>query len=444
MQNIEVSEVNTLEKVTTLNKLMAYRWLVWGLLILTYIISFFHRLALGVLREELIGKFEISTTTFANISSTYFYVYMLMQIPTGMLADSLGARKTVTMGSIFAGIGSIIFGFAPSVYWVFIGRIFVGLGVSVVFVAILKIQTKWFKESEFATITGITVFIGNMGGILAQTPLAIMVALTSWENVFKGIGVFSLLMAILIYILVRNSPVEMGLPAIDEIEGKKENEINIQPQLTMGESIMSVMKNPRTWPGFIINVGIFGATLCLTGSFGTSYMVDVYGVSKIAATNYMLSAALGMSIGALSLGKISDVVKKRKLPMLIFGTINVICWFIVVFINGGKPPLEILMGLFFILGFTTSAGTASFTIAKEVNHPEVAGVATSIVNMGGFLGGALLPVILGNVIDDFANILPPVELYHKAFIYCFMASLLGYVFIFLIKETNCKNITQVN
>lgn len=112
-------------------KLMGYRWVVWGVLALAYVIVFFHRLAAGVVKDDLIREFNISGTTFANLGSTYFYAYMIMQIPSGMLADSLGARKTVTIGTLVAGIGSAIFGFASTIAMAFFGRLLVGLGVSV-------------------------------------------------------------------------------------------------------------------------------------------------------------------------------------------------------------------------------------------------------------------------------------------------------------------------
>lgn len=64
-----------------------YRLMVFGVLILAYMAVFFHRLAVGIVREDLIMEFNMSNIAFANLSSTYFYAYMLMQIPSGILAD---------------------------------------------------------------------------------------------------------------------------------------------------------------------------------------------------------------------------------------------------------------------------------------------------------------------------------------------------------------------
>lgn len=419
-------------------KLMRYRWTVWGVLVLSYVIVFFHRLAVGVVREDLVKAFDISGTTFAHLGSTYFYAYMLMQIPSGILADSLGARMTVTAGTLVAGIGSIIFGFAPTIEIAFLGRLLVGLGVSVVFISILKVQSQWFKESEFGTMSGITSFVGNLGGIFAQTPLALLAAAITWRYSFAAIGVISMGIAVLSYLVVRNEPKDMGLPSIVEIEGKAPVQSTGKPDLM--KSLRTVVTNWKTWPAFIMFTGFFGAYVSLTGTWGRSYMVDVYGVSKVAAANYMTAAVLGMAMGSFVIGKVSDTLRRRKLPMLVFGAIYVTCWAILVFLKGGQPPIAVMMPLMFILGFTCPTFVLGWACAKEINPPQVAGISTSVVNTGGFLGAAILPPVMGNVFDRFGGLLLPVELYQKAFLYCFIASVLGYLATFLVQETYCRNI----
>jgi sugar phosphate permease len=183
-----------------------YRWLVWGIMSVAYIVVFFHRMAIGIVKEDLIHAFGISATTFANLGAIYFYAYMIMQIPTGILADTLGVRKTVTYGTLLAGIGSIIFGLAPEIRLAFLGRLLVGLGVSVIFICILKFLSQWFQTKEFATMTGLTSFMGNLGGIMAQTPLALMVAAFTWRKIFFSIGLITIIVAILCYLILRDQP----------------------------------------------------------------------------------------------------------------------------------------------------------------------------------------------------------------------------------------------
>ncbi len=110
----------------------SYRWIVWGVMVFAFMVVFFHRFAAAVVKDDVTRDFSLSATAFGAMASMYFYAYMIMQIPVGFLADSLGARITVSLGMFLAGAGSVIFGFAQSSFWLFLGRFLVGIGVSTV------------------------------------------------------------------------------------------------------------------------------------------------------------------------------------------------------------------------------------------------------------------------------------------------------------------------
>ena len=65
------------------------------------------------IKNELEEDFSIGAAQFANIGSMYFYAYFIMQIPSGILADKFGPKITVTIFSLLAAAGSVIFGLAP-------------------------------------------------------------------------------------------------------------------------------------------------------------------------------------------------------------------------------------------------------------------------------------------------------------------------------------------
>ena len=69
-----------------------YRWLVWGTMCLAYVIVFFHRIATGVVADNLISEFGVTAAALGSLGAVYFYVYTFMQIPSGVLADTLGAK----------------------------------------------------------------------------------------------------------------------------------------------------------------------------------------------------------------------------------------------------------------------------------------------------------------------------------------------------------------
>ncbi|WP_175548512.1 hypothetical protein [Dethiosulfatibacter aminovorans] len=114
------------------------------------------------------------------------------------------------------------------------------------------------------------------------------------------------------------------------------------------------------------------------------------------------------------------------------------------FVNGGKPPIDIMVPLLFLLGFSCSIFVLGIASSKELNPPETAGVSTSCVNIGGFIGPSILPPMLGKVFDVYSSTLPSVMVYHMAFKYCLIATLIGFAAMLFIKETNCRNVYRQN
>jgi sugar phosphate permease len=80
----------------TLQATHKYRWYVFWILALQYLLVFFHRACPAVIAPDLISTFGISETALGLLASGYFYPYTFMQIPGGILADAWGAKKTIT------------------------------------------------------------------------------------------------------------------------------------------------------------------------------------------------------------------------------------------------------------------------------------------------------------------------------------------------------------
>ena len=98
-----------------------YRWLVWGLLAAAYMISFFHRMSVSVVKDDLMTQYGLSVVEFGSLASMYFYAYCLAQIPSGLLADKLGVRRTATACITLTGLGTLLFGCAEGATMLFAG-----------------------------------------------------------------------------------------------------------------------------------------------------------------------------------------------------------------------------------------------------------------------------------------------------------------------------------
>jgi len=423
------------------SQLVRLRWTAFIVVGLAYVLSFFHRFAPAAISGDLQQTFQASGAELGGLAATYFYVYMIMQIPTGILVDTMGPRRVVAIGGLIAGIGSMMFGMADSLAAASVGRVLVGLGVSVTFISLLKLNASWFHDRHFATMTGATILMGNVGSLLAAAPLAWALGFVSWRTVFVAVGALSLLLAVLDWWLVRNQPRDAGLPSMRELDGKEAHPLHTGHWY---DGLLIVLKNRATWPGLWVNMGIAGSLFAFAGLWAVPFLRDVYGMDRAAATDHTTLMLAGFAIGAFFIGTLSDRMGKRK-PLMIAGAlIYSLCWLPMLF--GMDLTSGLSYALFLLMGLCAPSFTLSWSCAKEVNPHALSGMATSVVNIGGFLGTAIMQPLVGWAIDRAhldAGIAPLALSDYQYGIGILMGfSLLGLVATFFIRETNCRYVTN--
>jgi MFS family permease len=183
---------------------------VWGLGAALYLIGFFQRVAPAVLTRELSTEFALTAAALGNLSAVYFYSYVAMQIPTGLLADHWGPRRTLAVGGVVAALGAVLFGLADTYTMVALGRLLVGGAVGVAFVSMLKLSTHWFHPARFATVTGVAVATGVIGAVSAGAPLRFAADAFGWRHVIVASGVLTALVAVATWLVVRDDPRTRG------------------------------------------------------------------------------------------------------------------------------------------------------------------------------------------------------------------------------------------
>ena len=418
-----------------MKKALSYRWVVWGVMVFAFMVVFFHRFAAAVVKDDVTREFSLSATAFGAMASMYFYAYMLMQIPVGFLADSLGARITVSLGMFLAGAGSVIFGFVPSSLWLFIGRFLVGIGVSTVFVSIMKIQSQWYRDSEFATISGATTLVGNAGGIFSQGPLALLISVVSWRTGFVAIGLLTVAIAALCFRFIRNRPQDIGLPPVNEREIAR---ANLRPEpFSVVSGLKSVLSVRGILPATFFYLFNQAGFFALIGTWGIPWMVNAYGLSVQEASSYSVILIFGIMTGGFITGWISDRLGKRKAPMLVSSVLHMVLWAVILLSENGMPPLGTLKILFFLLGITNTAFVLSWSVAKELTSEKFTGLAISILNAAGFLSIAVCTSVMGWVLDLFSG-LSPAGAYRMAFILPLVSATLSVISVLFIPETGPK------
>jgi sugar phosphate permease len=405
----------------------------WSLPAVLFLIAFFHRAAPGVIAHELMETYGVTGAVLGLLSATYFYSYAGFMVPAGLCIDAFGARVVLAAGGVVMGIGTLVMGAASSTAVLFAGRFAVGLGATVTFIGALKIAAAWFPPERFGVISAVTATVGVVGAFVATAPLAALVARLGWRGAFSTVGGLTVVCAALCLALVRNAPDGASRAA--------------QPSLrAVLRGMGRVLANRHTWPPFL-------AFFCLYASvanlylWAVPYLRDVHGLATTRAALIAASTSIALIVAAPLTGYVSDsVLRRRKVPYTALCVMLFTAW--VAFVATlGTVPLWVVAVLLFAIGLFGAAFVLTWPIGREVNPPELAGVAVAVTNLGGFVGAALTQGPVGAVLDArWTGAMVggarayPVEAYRAAFGICALLVLGAALLSLLLRETHGRNV----
>ncbi|WP_435552660.1 MFS transporter [Natrinema sp. CGMCC1.2065] len=371
------------------------RWIGWGLLVASFFLVSLHRSSTAVLSGELMRAFDTTATSLGLLHSSFFYLYAAFQVPAGLLTDRYGARAIAATGTAVMSAGAVAFGLASTYSVAFGGRVLVGLGASVLFVAALRFCANWFRPDEFGTMTGATFSVGILGGLAATTPLAIAISRLGWRGSMVGLGVAGLAAAVGILLVSHDSPADAGLEPIDDVPDRPD----VTDAATLKRYVSDAVREPETWLLGIMLFFMTGIGITIFGLWGIPYLVQTHGISVTEASVYLLVGNVGGMIGPTAFGWLSDRWGQRT-GLIVFSTVVFgLTW--AVFAAFGTVPL-LLVGAIFLFSRVLRGGVPlAFTVIKE-RHPEGAsGTVIGIVNTMGWIGAAVFPVVLGAALDAY-------------------------------------------
>jgi sugar phosphate permease len=424
----------------SIHKVLRYRWLIFWLLALAYLFVYFHRTALSVVEVDLENAFQTSASLMGFLGSVYFYCYAFMQFPAGLISDSLGPRKGVTFFLVIASVGSIMFGMAPNIGMAILGRFLVGLGVSLVFIATMKILSQWFRAGEFAFMAAVLNAMGGLGIIISTAPLAMMAGSLGWRLSFELIGILTLGIALLVWFIVKDRPADMGWPSIAEIEKRKDAATGKTRSISLLEGAKRVVTEKYFWPvgiWFFFDCGVFFGFGAL---WSGPYLMHVYGMSQKEAGVILIMIGVGMIVGSPLISLLSDRFLRSRRKLLMLSSTGLILDLLILnlFPVGLSTPVLLLVFLFFSL-CSSAIVFVAFTTTKELFPIEIAGTSVGTLNLFPFLGGAVFMPLLGRVLDAYPKSGAagyPLKAYSAMLLVLLAASVIALVCTFFMKETS--------
>ena len=417
----------------------ALSWTVWAVAATFYLTAFYLRSSPAVMTTELMRDFQISAGQLGAFSAMYFYAYIAMQIPTGVLVDSWGARKLLIGGALVAAAGMLLFGSTSSYALASTARLIVGGSTAIGWVVTLKLATHWFPQAKFATMSGLSLFMGNIGALFAQVPLRMLVEQFGWRGVAIGSAGVVLLVGAAAWALVSNDPSDKGYASYAPLE------LRNRKHLTLRESFAGyrgLVANRNAWLIFLAQGGFVGAILSFTGLWGPPYLRQRFELSATSASAVCSVMIVCWATASPLFGHFSDRIGRRK-PLYLGGAIGSALGWTTMF----YAPLS-LAGFVAVAALTSVACGAviiGFAYAKESVPVRFLGTITGAINVGNMIGPTILQPAIGSVLDSRWSGATAggvhtfsVDAYHAAFTMIVVWSVLSCLLIASTRETHCR------
>jgi len=417
-------------------------WTIWGLGALLYLIGFYQRVAPGVMTVELMTDFRLNATSMGNLSAFYFYSYVAMQIPTGLLADHWGPRRLLALGATVAGFGTLLFALAPDAWWANTGRLMIGGSVAVAFVGMLKLASHWLPPKQYAMASGMALFCGIIGAVLAGVPLGLFVDSYGWRPVMIASAIATFGVAVGIWMVVRDDPKEKGYASYAAYH--RDDDTRVRDGVFAG--IRAVFRYRNTWLLYLVPGAVVGSVLTFAGLWGVPFLTTHYAMDKTQAAALCSALLIAWAVGGPIFGWLSDHLGHRK-PLYALGCLVILVgWGMLVLIQ--DLPAGILVTLLIVVGFFSGNMIIGFAFAKESAPLRLTGTASGVVNMGVMMGPMLLQPSVGWMLDQSwdgetsAGVrIYSLEAYQSGFGLMLAWLALAMVLILFTRETHCRHLT---
>jgi sugar phosphate permease len=404
------------------------RWTIFGTCAFLFLMSLFYRASSAIIAPNLVADLNLSPHALGLMGAAFFYSFAMVQLPLGLFLDRVGPRITMTILNFVGAAGAVIFAHAGGMAGGVIGRAMLGVGMAANFIGPLKLLTRWFDPSKFATLSGLLLSIGTVGSLAATTPLAMLVECLGWRKSFYSLAGLNAFLAIWVVIIIRDMPSD------------KERHNNILQEKNGHSSISTSLKKLfSSWNYWAISLSTFfryGSYAAIQSLWAGPFLIEYLKLSPITAGNLLFMFSFGLILGSPFSGVVSDRFLRSKKNTIIISlflsalaTLAFSQW-------RGTTYLSMLGSLLFAIGFFNSFGQVMYGHIKDLMPKEMSATAMAGINFFTVMGAGVFIHLLGGIMEHMSSgITTGGEAYRTSFLFCFGALLVAVAIYMTTRDT---------
>lgn len=350
-------------------------WLVFVIAALAIPYQFYLQSTPGVMLAGLRVAFGLDTAQIGVLTSCFFYTYLILQIPAGIVVDLIGARLSLILGMTGCVLGCACFAAAPSYHYAIAARLLMGLSASFFVPAAMVIAQGWHKASRFALLAAMAESIGMAGGGFGQWGMGHGVLIWGWRNSMWVSAAMGVVVMLLIAFVVR-----------DRRATGCEQQSSVAMHLScLFSCLVRVVRIPRLWLIALFAALSFGALSAFAGLWVVPYLQLRFTLPVDQAAFLGSVIFFGVAICAPACGAWYARSQNKKFILRTLTLCTCVLFSALLFLPLSVP---MILPVMLLLGAFSSVYVLSFGLVPEVVPDKLRGAGVGLVNMGAMLIGA--------------------------------------------------------
>jgi MFS family permease len=340
--------------------------------------------------------------------SAFLWAYAFAQLPGGALIDRYGPRKLLSAGLFMWSLAQVAGGLVGGFTQFVVARVFLGLGEGPMFASNARVVKDWWSLRARGLPTGIFNCTSTLGPMIAPPLLTALMLHFSWRWMFIIMGLAGILLA-MVWVVVYHEPYEVGVTAEEEAYLGDGQERRVAKPITFVEW-RRLFSFRVTWG---LMLGFFGIVYLLwlfqawlPGYLEMQRHMSLQRTGWVAAVPY----AFGV-VGSIGTGCIADrlmarglsPINSRRYPAMVALVGMAIFTFLAAVTPSAGLAVACIAIVMLCAGASSAMGWALVSVAAPENNTGSLG---SIINFGGYLGGALAPMVTGFIVQATRSFVP--------------------------------------
>src|ERR1700712_5594394 len=370
-------------------------------LVIAGTLNYINRATLSVANPLIRNDLGLSIADMGLLLSAFLWAYAFFQLPGGALVDRVGPRRLLSVGMTVWSVAQVVGGFVTSFWQFSIARVFLGLGEAPMFSSCVRVVRDWFAAHQRGLGMGICNTTSSIGPAISPPILTFLMLSFGWRWMFILMGVAGVFVAVIWYRVFRDVR-EINLTSDERAFLTAGEEAPVEQLLTF-----------REWRGLFAFRTTWGLIL---GFFGIVYMtwlfqawlpgyLEIERHMSIRSTGFVAAIPFIFGIiGSVGFGLATDrlmaagfsPVNSRKVPIILGLLGMAIFTYVAAETSSNVIAVAAISVAVFCNGGASGQSWSLASVAAPANCTASLG---SIMNFGGYIGGALAPTVTGFIVQ---------------------------------------------